>query len=246
MWRATGVLPTNDTAATSGCASSASTASASPCTTLKTPSGNPASCTSSASSIEADGSFSDGFRTNALPQATALASIHSGTITGKLNGVMPATTPTRLQHGVDVDPGDTSELWEPFSRCGMPQANSTHSRPRATSPRGVVEHLAVLARDDPGQLVAVGVRSSSRKRNMHAGPRAHATNRPSSPRPRPRPSRRRRPRSPTPARPRRSARRGPGRRPGAVRAAAPPTARPPIQWPIASSCVPFRSSDTHR
>jgi hypothetical protein len=30
----------------------------------------------------------------ALPHAIALAHIHSGTITGKLNGVMPATTPS--------------------------------------------------------------------------------------------------------------------------------------------------------
>ena len=31
---------------------------------------------------------------NVLPHAIALLSIHSGTITGKLNGVIPATTPT--------------------------------------------------------------------------------------------------------------------------------------------------------
>ena len=30
----------------------------------------------------------------ALPAAIAIAHIHSGTITGKLNGVIPATTPT--------------------------------------------------------------------------------------------------------------------------------------------------------
>ena len=42
----------------------------------------------------ADGSFSLGLSTNALPHAIALAHIHSGTIAGKLNGVMPATTPS--------------------------------------------------------------------------------------------------------------------------------------------------------
>ncbi len=31
---------------------------------------------------------------NALPQASALANIHIGTIAGKLNGVIPATTPS--------------------------------------------------------------------------------------------------------------------------------------------------------
>ena len=31
---------------------------------------------------------------NALPQAIAVVHIHSGTMAGKLNGVMPATTPS--------------------------------------------------------------------------------------------------------------------------------------------------------
>ena len=44
--------------------------------------------------IEADGSFSDGFRMNVFPRAIAVANIHIGTIAGKLNGVMPATTPS--------------------------------------------------------------------------------------------------------------------------------------------------------
>jgi hypothetical protein len=42
----------------------------------------------------AEGSFSDGLSTNVLPHATALANIHIGTIAGKLNGVIPATTPS--------------------------------------------------------------------------------------------------------------------------------------------------------
>ena len=42
----------------------------------------------------AEGSFSEGFSTNVLPQAMALGYIHIGTIAGKLNGVIPATTPS--------------------------------------------------------------------------------------------------------------------------------------------------------
>ena len=72
----------------------ASTASLSPCTTVNTPSGSPACFHIRASHSEADGSFSLGLRTNALPQAIALAAIQSGTMAGKLNGVMPATTPS--------------------------------------------------------------------------------------------------------------------------------------------------------
>ena len=71
-----------------------STATLSPWTTLKTPSGTPASRMSSAMNNEADGSFSDGLRMNVLPQAMALPNIHIGTMAGKLNGVMPATTPS--------------------------------------------------------------------------------------------------------------------------------------------------------
>jgi len=78
----------------SGCSSTASTATLSPWTTLKTPSGRPASFSSSAVSIEAEGSFSDGFSTKVFPQAIAGAHIHMGTIAGKLNGVIPATTPS--------------------------------------------------------------------------------------------------------------------------------------------------------
>ena len=94
MCRAIGVEPTNDTAWMSGWSSSASTATLSPCTTLNTPSGTPASFKISATNSDADGSFSEGFSTNVFPQAIAFANIHMGTIAGKLNGVMPATTPS--------------------------------------------------------------------------------------------------------------------------------------------------------
>ncbi len=65
-----------------------------PWTRLTTPGGSPASATSSTSLIAVSGTFSDGLRTNALPQATAIGSIQSGTIAGKLNGVMPTHTPS--------------------------------------------------------------------------------------------------------------------------------------------------------
>jgi hypothetical protein len=71
----------------------ASTASLSPCTTLKTPSGSPASAHSSATRSEADGSCSEGFSTKAFPHAIATGCIHIGTMIGKLKGVIPATTP---------------------------------------------------------------------------------------------------------------------------------------------------------
>ena len=60
---------------------------------LKQPDGNPALANNSAMNMVTDGSFSLGLRMNVLPQASALANIHIGTIAGKLNGVIPATTP---------------------------------------------------------------------------------------------------------------------------------------------------------
>src|SRR4249920_2944499 len=94
MYRAIGVDPTNETAAMSGCARIESTATLSPWTTVKTPSGRPASRSSSAARSDADGSFSEGLSTKQLPHAIAGAHIHMGTIAGKLNGVIPATTPS--------------------------------------------------------------------------------------------------------------------------------------------------------
>src|SRR6478735_301591 len=91
---AIGVEPTNETALMPGCARIASTAALSPWTTFSTPSGNPASLKSSAIRTEAEGTFSEGFSTKVLPQAIDTGNIHSGTITGKLNGVIPAHTPT--------------------------------------------------------------------------------------------------------------------------------------------------------
>ena len=85
-------------------------------------------------SSEADGSRSEGFSTNALPQTSAIGNIHIGTIAGKLNGVMPAQTPTGWRCDQLSTFVPTFSLNSPFSICGMPQANSTTSRPRPTSP----------------------------------------------------------------------------------------------------------------
>src|SRR5258706_13076506 len=94
MYSAIGVEPTKLTAEMRGSCSSSSTSTLSPCTTLNTPSGNPASFNSLATYRLAEGSRSDGLRTKVLPQAMAIGYIHIGTIIGKLNGVIPAHTPS--------------------------------------------------------------------------------------------------------------------------------------------------------
>src|SRR5665647_2296910 len=157
MYVAIGVEPTKLTAAMSGWASSASTASLSPWITVKTPSGRPASFHICARKSDAEGSFSLGFRMKALPQAMALAHIHSGTITGKLNGVMPATTPRGCRIEYTSTPVETCSENPPLSSCGTPAANSTFSRPRAISP-------AASDRTLPCSAVTIAASSSLRSR----------------------------------------------------------------------------------
>ena len=78
----------------SGCSSSASTATLSPWTTLKTPSGTPG-LLEELRGVERRGRILLGrLEDERVPQASAGAHIHMGTIAGKLNGVMPATTPS--------------------------------------------------------------------------------------------------------------------------------------------------------
>src|SRR5688572_32158106 len=62
--------------------------------TLTTPGGNPTSCMISASSMIASGSCSAGFITTVHPAASAGAILPAMLTSGKLYGVMQATTPT--------------------------------------------------------------------------------------------------------------------------------------------------------
>ena len=89
---------------------------------------------SSARRTLAAGSFSEGLSTKVFPQAMAIGNIQSGTMAGKLKGVMPATTPRGWRTEKASMPVDTSSACSPLSRWGRPQANSITSRPRATSP----------------------------------------------------------------------------------------------------------------
>ena len=66
-------------------------------------------------------------------------------MTGKLNGVIPATTPRGSSTVCTSTPVDTSLEYEPFNRWGRPQANSTFSRPRATSPAASLSTLPCSA-----------------------------------------------------------------------------------------------------
>mmetsp|Transcript_8533 Transcript_8533/g.26568 ORF Transcript_8533/g.26568 Transcript_8533/m.26568 type:complete len:241 (-) Transcript_8533:460-1182(-) len=70
------------------------TASWPPWMTLTTPAGTPASRASLASFMPVSGTRSDGFITMVLPHVMAIGNIQSGIMAGKLNGQMPAVTPS--------------------------------------------------------------------------------------------------------------------------------------------------------
>ena len=99
----------------------------SPCNTLNTPSGSPASCHSLASQTAVDGSFSLGLRTTQLPAAMAIGKNHIGTMAGKLNGEMIPTTPSGCRSEDTSTLVEAFSVIEPLSRCANPQANSTTS-----------------------------------------------------------------------------------------------------------------------
>src|SRR5215218_3743553 len=118
MYCAIGVDPTKEIDWTTGLFSSPSTASLSPCSTVNTPSGRPASFHSCASQRDADGSFSLGLITTALPAAIATGKNHIGTMAGKLKGLMIPTTPRGCLREYTSIPVEAFSEYAPLMRCG--------------------------------------------------------------------------------------------------------------------------------
>ena len=135
----------------------ASTASLSPCTTLKTPAGRPASASSSAIQLAAEGSFSLGLRITQLPVAMAIGKNHSGTIAGKLNGLITPTTPERLLDREDVDVGRDVLRHRALDQVRQRAGELDDLEPAGDLAAGVGEHLAVLGGEDRGELALAAV-----------------------------------------------------------------------------------------
>jgi len=115
--------------------------------------------------LTAEGSFSDGLMITALPAAMASGTNHIGTIAGKLKGEITPTTPSGWNIEKASTLVETFSEWPPLSRWGIPQANSTTSRPRVTSPTASAITLPCSA------VMISAIRclflfSSSRKANM--------------------------------------------------------------------------------
>ena len=156
-WRATGVDPTNDTALTPGCASSASTATLSPCTTLNTPAGSPASAQSSAIQFAADGSFSLGLTITVLPGGDRDRKEPARNHRRKVERADDRDDAERLPDGVHVD-----ARRDRFGVAALEQLRHTareldHLEPARHFTERVAEHLAVLRRDDRRELLGAEV-----------------------------------------------------------------------------------------
>ena len=131
---------------------------------------------SSARRSAVEGTRSEVLSTKVLPQAMAIGNIHIGTMAGKLNGVMPAHTPTGWRTEWLSTSVPTFSEKVPFSRCGAPQANSTTSMPRVTEPRASLSTLPCSA--DTSCASSSRCRSSSSlKRNSTAARRSGGVSR---------------------------------------------------------------------
>ena len=86
------------------------------------------------SRLETLGSRSEGLSTNVLPVAIAIGCIHIGTMIGKLNGVIPAHTPSGCRNECRSTSVETWSENSPLVSSAIPHAYSTTSMPRTTSP----------------------------------------------------------------------------------------------------------------
>ena len=117
--RPTSVEPVNATFATSGCSTIRSpTTRPGPTTTLKTPSGSPASRAIFSSSRAVSGVSSAGFRTTVLPAARAGAIFHEAIAIGKFHGVIRPTTPSGSRNVKSRPPA--TGIVSPSRRSGAP------------------------------------------------------------------------------------------------------------------------------
>ena len=161
-----------------GGARMASTASLSPCTTWNTPSGRPASVNSSANRTGTDGSRSLGLRMNAFPHASAGPAFHSGIIAGKLNGVIPATTPKRLAQRVDVDTCAGALGVLALEQVRDADRRTRSPRCRAGCRRGQSGSVLPCSRDSSSASSSMFLLTSSTKLHHHPGPALRIPRRP--------------------------------------------------------------------
>ena len=94
---------------------------------------------------------------NALPQAIATGAIHSGTMIGEVERRDAGDDAERLAHRVRVDAAGDLRRGLALEQVAEPAGELDHLEAAVHLAARVGEHLAVLARDQRGELVAVGV-----------------------------------------------------------------------------------------
>jgi hypothetical protein len=99
------------------------------------------------------------------PHVIALGYIHGGTMAGKLNGVMPATTPSGWRIALQSTSGAMFSMLAPISNDGSSQASSIISTPRCTEARDSAKVLP-CPRETRRATSSPFCCSRSRKRNM--------------------------------------------------------------------------------
>jgi disulfide bond formation protein DsbB len=109
-----------------------------------------------------------------FPAAIAIGCIHIGTMTGKLNGVMPAHTPSGWRNEYASTSVETWSEYSPLRSCGRPHAYSTTSWPRITSPLAS-ENTFPCSEDTIRASSSTCCATSSRKRNITRARRVSET-----------------------------------------------------------------------
>ncbi len=100
----------------------------------------------------AEGSFSLGFSTTVLPQAMAMGKNHIGTMAGKLNGVMTATTPSGWRIECTSTFVDALSVEPALQQVRNAASELDDLEAAADLAEGVAEDLAVLRGEDRGKL----------------------------------------------------------------------------------------------
>ena len=104
-----------------------------------------------------------------MPAASAIEKNHSGTIAGKLNGLMMPTTPSGWRERVDVDAG--RDVLGVGALGEVPEAARELDDLHAAGDLAerVGEHLAVLGGEDLGELLLAGVQQLAEVRTAPSG-----------------------------------------------------------------------------
>ena len=109
---------------------------------------------SSATRAIVSGTFSDGLSTTVLPHVSAIGSVHIGTMNGKLNGTIDATTPTGSCSSWHVTPLETGRI-RPCASCGSAARPLDRLEPLGDVAGRLGHVFAILLDDEVDELLAV-------------------------------------------------------------------------------------------